>query len=105
MMNHTVRVGNGHLVMPLATYDRYFAAASTAALLERDGRMLLMPLSGPMAGGLLLKQRNLAGDRVLSAPDLLARCGHGDGSPEREYVVRWSTDAGALWIEGLVTSD
>lgn len=104
-MSHAVRAGNGRLVVPLATYDRYFAAASTAALLERDGRVLLMPLSGPMAGGLLLKQRNLAGDRVLLAPDLLARCGHGDASPEREYLVRWSTEAGALWIEGLATSD
>ncbi|QAZ39050.1 hypothetical protein C1M51_06155 [Methylibium sp. Pch-M] len=104
-MSLTVRAGNGRLLIPRATYDQHLAAAATAALLVREGRVLLVPLTGPMAGGLLLKQRNLAGDRVLLAPDLLVRCGHGDGDPARDYRVHWSPDEGALWIEGLIVTD
>ncbi|WP_428420349.1 hypothetical protein [Methylibium sp.] len=100
-MSHTVRVGNGRLVVPLETYECYLGAATSAALLERDGRVLLLPLSGPVAGGLLLKQRNLHGDRVLLAPEFLARCGHGELGTDREYAVRWASEDGALWIEGL----
>lgn len=99
---HMVQAGHGRLLVPHDTYARFLAPADSAALLERDGHVLLLPLAGPVAGGLLLKQRNLAGDRVLHAPELLARCGHGDTEAERAYPVRWSDADGALWIEGLV---
>ena len=100
-MSPVVLIGDGRIVLPRATYDRYMAGAGSAALVERDGQVVLLPLSGPVAGGMLLKQRNLGGDRVLLATDFLAARGLGRFSAEREFTVRWLAEAGALLIEGL----
>lgn len=100
-MTHTVLIGDGRIVLPRATCELYLAGVGSAALVERDGQAYLMPLGGPVAGGMLLKQRNRDGDRVLLATDFLAARGLGRFSAEREYRVRWVTEAGALLIEGL----
>ena len=100
-VTHRVRVGDGRIVLPRATYELYMGAAAAAALVERDGQVCLLPLGGPVAGGMLLKQRNLEGDRVLLATDFLAARGLGRFSAEREFDVRWVAEAGALLIEGL----
>ena len=71
-MSAVVLIGDGRIVLPHATYALYMAGANSAALVERDGQAYLMPLSGPVAGGMLLKQRNRDGDRVLLAEDFLA---------------------------------
>lgn len=60
-----------------------------------------MPLGGPTAGGMLLKQRNAQGDRVLLATDFLTERGLGRFTAERAFDVRWVAEAGALLIEGL----
>ena len=96
-----VLIGDGRVVLPRATYELYMAGATSAALVERDGHAYLVPLSGPVAGGMLLKQRNREGDRVLLATDFLAARGHGRFSAERAFPVRWVADAGALRIDGL----
>ena len=100
-MTAAVRIGDGRIVLPRATYELYLAGAGSAALVERDGQAFVLPLAGPVAGGLLLKQRNAAGDRVMLAEDFLAARGLGRFSAEREFAVRWVADAGALLIEGL----
>jgi hypothetical protein len=100
---HHVRIGDGRVLIDRATCALYLADAPAAALVERDGQVFLVPLSGPMAGGMLLKQRNAAGDRVLLATDFLADRGLGRFSTEREFPVRWAADAGGLLIEGLGT--
>jgi hypothetical protein len=97
-----VRIGDGRIVLPHATYALYMGGAESAALVERDGRAWLVPLQGPVAGGMLLKQRNREGDRVLLTEDFLASRGLGRFSAEREFTVRWVADAGALSIEGLI---
>ena len=96
-----VTIGHGRVLLPQAVCARHLAGVEAVALLERDGRALLLPLAGPLAGGLLLKQRNLRGDRVVFAPEFLARCGLDDQAPDRAHPVRWLDAAGALWIEGL----
>ncbi|MCS6886940.1 hydrogenase maturation protease [Chloroflexus sp.] len=52
----------GYLHLPAALAQRYFPADLLVAL-PRDGEVWLVPLRGPAAGGLLLKQRNARGDR------------------------------------------
>lgn len=104
-MTAVVRIGDGRIVLPRATYELYLAGASSAALIERDGQAYVLPLSGPVAGGLLLKQRNAAGDRVMLATDFLDARGLGRFSAEREFQVRWVAEAGALLIEGLGPAD
>ena len=100
-MSGQVRIGDGRVLLPRAICDRHLAGASSAALLERDGEVYLVPLAGPSAGGLLLKQTNAHGDRALRAPDFLAERGLGQFVAERTFDVRWVDDAGALLIEGL----
>ncbi len=103
-MSHSVSIGDGRVLLRHATYALYLAGAGSAALVERDAGVYLVPLNGPVAGGMLLKQRNLEGDRVLLATDFLAARGLGRFSAEREFSVRWVADAGALLIEGLASS-
>lgn len=100
-MTHTVLIGGGRVLVPRETYDLYLGGAGSGALVERDGQVFLMPLAGPVAGGMLLKQRNLHGDRVMLAGDFLADRGFGPFAAEREFSVRWVAQAGALLIEGL----
>jgi hypothetical protein len=101
-MRLELRIGSGRVLLPADTYATYFGGASSAALIERDGAVWLLPLAGPTAGGLLLKQCNLKGDRAMVAPDFLAAYGLGGFAPERRFEVRWVSAAGALRIEGLV---
>lgn len=100
-MSGVVHIGDGRIVISRATYELYLAGAGSAALVERDGQAYLLPLGGPVAGGMLLKQRNAAGDRVMLAPDFLAARGLGRFTAEREFGVRWVPEAGALLIDGL----
>ena len=103
-MSHSVSIGDGRIVLPRTTYALYLCGAGSAALVERDAEVYLVPLHGPVAGGMLLKQRNLEGDRVLLATDFLAARGLGRFSTEREFSVRWVAEAGALLIEGLASN-
>lgn len=100
-MTHSVFVGHGRVLVPRSTYDCYLGGAESAALVERDTRILLLPLRGPVAGGMLLKQRNLRGDRVMLATDFLDRLGWDAFAAEAEFEVRWIAEAGALLIQGL----
>lgn len=102
-MSFGVSVGNGRVLLPHDTYERYLAGIHTAVLVERENRVYLMPLHGPTAGGMLLKQRNPQGDRVLLAADFLADKGLGQFTDERRFEVRWDASASALLIEGLGT--
>ena len=104
-MSRYVSVGNGRILLPHDTYERYLSGIDTAVLLERDGRTYLMPLLGPTAGGMLLKQRNPQGDRVLLATDFLHERGLGPFSDDRQFEVQWDADVSALLINGLGTAD
>ena len=100
-MTGFVRIGDGRVVLPHATYRLYLDGVSSAALIERDNQTYLLPLHGPVAGGMLLKQSNRDGDRVLLATEFLSERGFGRFSAERQFEVRWVAAAGALLIEGL----
>lgn len=98
---HQARIGDGRVLLTRATCERYLAGSGSAVLLEREGQVFLVPLGGPSAGGLLLKQRNAQGDRVLLAEEFLAARGLGRFAAERRFNLRWVDEAGALLIEGL----
>lgn len=100
-MTLRVSVGNGRVLLPHDTYERYLSGIHTAVLVEREGQVYLMPLLGPTAGGLLLKQRNPQGDRVLLAADFLHERGLGQFSADHLFDVRWDADVSALLIDGL----
>ncbi|MFC7655228.1 hypothetical protein ACFQV8_00465 [Pseudonocardia benzenivorans] len=66
---------------------RFPADAAVAAL--RDGELWLVPLSRPQSGGLLLKQRNLAGDRAVLVRETLE-----DRVPVGVHEAIWDAEQG-----------
>jgi hydrogenase maturation protease len=67
--------------------------ANVAVGAVRDDQLWLLPLRGPRSGGLLLKQRNAAGDRAVLVRELLH-----DVIPTGVRRAFWDTDHGALRI-------
>ena len=66
----TARVVNlllkdGHLLIPAPAYHDTMAGLLAVAVLWRSPHLHLIPLHPGTIGGFLLKQRNLAGDRVV----------------------------------------
>jgi hypothetical protein len=92
----TVRVKRGSLYLDRTLYDRYFPGLEAVILLRRDNGLLILPVRHTASGGYLLKLRNGAGDRVVSAPDFFREQGLEDGS-ELEIPVVWSTEQAGLW--------
>ncbi|WP_233151369.1 hydrogenase maturation protease [Mycobacterium lehmannii] len=70
---------------------RFPADAAVGAV--RDDELWLLPLRGPRSGGLLLKQRNPAGDRAVLVREILR-----DVIPTGERRAYWDDEHGALRI-------
>jgi hydrogenase maturation protease len=83
---------DGYLRLSAALSAAHFPA-HVAVGAVRDDQLWLLPLRGPRNGGLLLKQRNPAGDRALLVRELLA-----DVIPTGVRQAFWDEDQGALRI-------
>jgi len=79
-----------HLSARLAT--AYFPADVCVARMDGD-ELVLMPLAGPSHGGLVLKQRNTAGDRSLLIHEVL-----GFQRLAGTFEVAWDDGRGALRV-------
>ena len=95
----TIRRGSIHL--PRELCDAHLADARSVALIVRDGRVVLIPLMRDSAGGILLKVRNVRGDRVLHAAEFLREHGLAEDFAERRFSVAWLPELSALLILGL----
>jgi hydrogenase maturation protease len=84
--------GDGYLRLDAGLAASRFPSDAVAAV-HRDGVLWLIPLRGPSAGGLLLKQRNPAGDRAALVRDVI-----GDGVPAGVRAAFWDDAARALRI-------
>jgi hypothetical protein len=91
----TVTVKRGSLYLTRDVYDRYFPGLEAVILLRRDDDLLIMPVRHAASGGYLLKLRNGAGDRVVSAPDFFREQGI-EGDAELFLPVAWSAEKAAL---------
>lgn len=96
-----VRIARGSIYLDHALCERYLRHATSVALLQSDGRNVIVPLRGS-SGGLLLKVLNACGDRVVHAEEFLSRVGIHSNSPEIHVAVRWCPQAAALILEDLV---
>lgn len=83
---------DGYLRLSAADARLYFPG-DALVVINRADEILLMPLRGTASGGLLLKQRNAAGDR-----SLLIREALDDDIPVGDCRARWDSDQGALRI-------
>lgn len=63
-----------------------------------------IPLIQQSAGGLLLKVKNLGGDRVIHAQEFWRQHGCSEEFSERDYSVHWSGERAALLLVGISTS-
>ncbi|MBS1696573.1 MAG: hydrogenase maturation protease [Actinobacteria bacterium] len=83
---------DGYLRLDAALAAARFASSAAVGSV-RDGELWLLPLRGPRSGGLLLKQRNPAGDRAVLVREVLD-----DVIPTGHRTAYWDDDNGALRI-------
>lgn len=88
---------DGYLRLPARLAASRFPSDAAVAL-RREGQLWLLPLSGPRSGGLLLKQRNLAGDRSALVREILDGGLDGRPVPVGVRAARWDDANGALRI-------
>lgn len=89
-----VELHRGSLRLTKETYDRFFDGRDGVILLDKDDRVLVIPVED-VTGGLLLKQRNLRGDRVVHAHEFLEARGV-DRDDVRALTAVWDGELGAL---------
>lgn len=82
----------GYLHIDAHTAGEYFPD-DAAVVVPKDDEVWVIPLRGTASGGLLLKQRNVAGDRTLLVREALA-----DDIPVGVCGARWDERQGALRI-------
>jgi hydrogenase maturation protease len=92
---------DGRLYFSRAAYERHLHDCVSVGLLARDGDWLLLPLRAG-AGGLQIKQRNAAGDRVIEAQEFFRAQGLEDS---RERPIRLVADAERGILRMLPASD
>lgn len=83
---------DGYLRLDAALAASRFPSDAVAAV-TRDGDLWLIPLRGPRSGGLLLKQRNVAGDRALLVREVLH-----DDLPTGVHGAFWDDAQAALRV-------
>ncbi|HTI74584.1 MAG TPA: hydrogenase maturation protease [Mycobacterium sp.] len=83
---------DGYLRLSAAVSAAHFPAHVAVGAVEGD-QLWLLPLRGPRNGGLLLKQRNAAGDRAVLVREVLH-----DAIPTGSRHAFWDADKGALRI-------
>lgn len=89
-MNKLEITGSGYLHIPVGVAQKYFPR-DVMVVLPRGKELWLLPTRGPEAGGLLLKQRNLQGDRSVLIWEMLP-----EDTPPGPKPVFWDDDQGAL---------
>ena len=86
----------------MAYCDRtYLPGIQAVALLDRDDRVLIVPLTSESGGGLLLKFRNAHGDRVIHAQEFFRENGYLEDFQSRRFPVHWSDESAALVVQDL----
>ncbi|HEY1313773.1 MAG TPA: hypothetical protein VGE92_07845 [Steroidobacteraceae bacterium] len=96
-----IRVGRGNFYLPREICDTCLPNVTAVALLWRDGEVLIVPLTRESAGGLLLKQRNSRGDRVIHAQEFFRSHNLPEEFELRSIPAHWSQDSAALVVSGL----
>lgn len=89
---------DGYLRLDAALAASRFASDAVAAIVQDDD-FLLIPLRGPRSGGLLLKQRNPAGDRSVLVHEVLS-----GRTPVGVQPAYWDDERGALRVPLAVTT-
>ena len=90
-------IRQGSVYLPAALAETYFPKIGSVILMIRGTELLILPVARRESGGCLLKQRNAAGDRVASAPDLFALHAIETKSASGLAAI-WSSEQGGLCV-------
>jgi hydrogenase maturation protease len=96
-----LRADRGNFYLSREFCDAHFPQAASVALLVRGEDVLIVPLAPQSAGGLLLKQRNARGDRVIHAQEFFREHGFAEDFEARMLSVDWNPTSAALVVHGL----
>ncbi len=99
-----ITIARGNIYVPLEVCETYFKDIECVALMPHEEGVLIVPLIQQSAGGLLLKIKNLRGDRVVHAQEFWRQHGYVEDFAERAYTVRWSSERAALLLIGTLLS-
>lgn len=91
-------IARGNLYLSRALYCTYFSGIESVALIAEGRTLLIVPLMGS-AGGRLIKQRNLNGDRVIAAQEFLREHGIPEEVDPDKIQVRWNARSAALAVD------
>jgi len=97
-----VSVARGNFYLSREICETYLPGVLSVALLVRDEEVMIVPLIGQSVGGLLLKQRNARGDRVIHAQEFFRSRNLPEELEARTVPVRWSREAAALVVSDLL---
>ena len=96
-----ISFARGNFYLPREICDTYLPGVVSVALLLRNDEVMIVPLAGQSAGGLLLNQRNARGDRVIHAQEFFRNKNLPEELEVRTVPVHWSPDSAALVVRGL----
>ena len=96
--NLHITITRGNIYLSFETYEKYFKNIESIALLPHEKGFLIVPLIQQSAGGLLLKIKNLRGDRVIHAQEFLRNNGYPETFDEIACQIGWETERHALLV-------
>lgn len=100
-----ITIARGNIYLPLEVCETYFKGIECVALMPHEEGVLIVPLIGQSAGGLLLKIKNMRGDRVIHAQEFWRQHGYAEIFAECPCPcpVRWSSERAALLMQTYFT--
>jgi hydrogenase maturation protease len=93
-----VSVAKGNFYLSRELCDAWLSGVASVALLMQGEDVMIVPLIRDSAGGLLLKQRNARGDRVIHAQEFFRHCNLPEDAEPRTLRAHWSCDRAALVV-------
>jgi hypothetical protein len=91
----------GNLYLSRETCQLFLPGIESVALIRRDGRVLIVPLTRESGGGLLLKYRNSRGDRVIQAQEFFRSLALSEDFVRHRVAIQWDDSTAALALTDL----
>ncbi|NOT46762.1 MAG: hypothetical protein HOP17_03290 [Acidobacteria bacterium] len=98
---HSAVIARGNIYFSAETIETYFNGVTAVALVPDPNGILVFPLIHDSAGGLLLKTRNLRGDKIVQAQEFFRNNRYRETNEGAVCPVRWVTEKAALEINGV----
>jgi hypothetical protein len=94
-----IKIARGNIYIPFETYEIYLKNIEAVALLPHEKGILIFPLIQQSAGGLLIKIKNLQGDRVIHAQEFFRNNDYAETFDEMIYEAVWEPERHAILID------